>query len=101
MSTQEAAPSRGGVQRTAPSAATARETSSATTAGLLRYVREHGGSDAVEETIRRAGVPHTAAQLVDSANWTSYDTRIRLFTAATEVLGDPRTMFQVGATALA
>ncbi|WP_448615246.1 diguanylate cyclase domain-containing protein [Modestobacter sp. URMC 112] len=79
----------------------ARETSSATTAGLLRYLRSEGGPTAVEETVRRAGVPHTVEELVDPANWTSYDTRIRLFTAATEVLGDPRTMFQVGATALA
>ncbi|GAB3354041.1 diguanylate cyclase domain-containing protein [Modestobacter lapidis] len=79
----------------------ARETSSATTAGLLRYVRAAAGDDAVAETIRRAGVPHGEVDLLDPANWTSYDTRIRLFAAATEVLGDPRTMFQVGATALA
>lgn len=79
----------------------ARETSAATTAGLLDYVRAAGGAAAVAATIHRAGVPHTEAQLTDPANWTSYDTRIRLFAAATEVLGDPGTMFRVGATAVA
>jgi diguanylate cyclase (GGDEF)-like protein len=85
---------------TAPSSI-ARETSSATTAGLLRYVRAAAGDAGVAETIRRAGVPHREDELLDPATWTSYDTRIRLFAAATEVLGDPRTMFRVGATALA
>jgi diguanylate cyclase (GGDEF)-like protein len=99
MSTREPVTGHDDVHGT--SAVVARETSSATTAGLLRYVRQQGGPAAVEETIRRAGVPHTVDELVDAASWTSYDTRIRLFTAATEVLGDPRTMFEVGATALA
>lgn len=89
------------VRRTTPVGASARETSSATTTGLLNYVRAHGGAQAVTETIRRSGVPHTLEELLDPVSWTSYDVRIRLFTAATEVLGDPRTMFGVGATALA
>ena len=78
----------------------ARETSGATTGGLLRYVRSVGGDDAVDRVLQRAGVAYSAAQLEDQALWWSYDTRIRLFVAATEVLGDPQLMFRVGAAAL-
>ena len=80
--------------------AEARETSGATTGGLLRYVRACGGDDAVTQVLLRAGVPHTAAELDDQSRWWSYDTRIRLFSAATEVLEDPGTMFKVGSAAL-
>ena len=78
----------------------ARETSGATTGGVLRYVRAHGGDDAVAQVLVRAGLPYTAEELDDQSRWWSYDTRIRLFAAATEVLGDPRTMFKVGEAAL-
>ncbi|MGY1811505.1 diguanylate cyclase domain-containing protein [Blastococcus sp. SYSU D00820] len=77
-----------------------RETSGATTALLISYVRTAGGDAAVDEVLRRSGVPWTAEQLSESARWTSYATRIRLFAAATEVLGDPATMFRVGAESL-
>jgi diguanylate cyclase (GGDEF)-like protein len=77
-----------------------RETSGATTGGLLRYVRAQAGDDAVAEVIRRAGVRADAAELDDQSRWWGYDTRIRLFEAATEVVGDPDTMFKVGAAAL-
>lgn len=83
-----------------PAAAEARETSGATTGLLLSHVRRQGGDDAVAEVLRRAGVPFTAGELELPSHWTSYDTRIRLFTAATEVLGDSRTMFRVGSEAL-
>jgi diguanylate cyclase (GGDEF)-like protein len=78
----------------------ARETSGATTGGLLRFVRTRGGDEAVAAVLERAGVPGTAEDLDDQSRWWSYDTRIRLFAAATEVLGDPATMYQVGATAM-
>src|SRR4051812_21015772 len=74
----------------------ARETSGATTGGLLRYVRSVAGDDAVARVLERAGVPYTAEQLEDQAIWWSYETRIRLFEAATEVVGDPRLMYEVG-----
>src|SRR4051794_3445635 len=79
----------------------ARETSGATTALLLSYVREHGGRSAVAETLRRAGVPFSAEALGRPDHWISYQTRIRLFTAATDVLGDPGAMWRVGTEALA
>jgi len=78
----------------------ARETSGATTGGLLRYVRARAGDDAVARVLERSGLPFTAAQLDDQSLWWSYATRIRLFEAATEVLGDPATMYKVGSAAL-
>ncbi|MGY1771471.1 diguanylate cyclase domain-containing protein [Blastococcus sp. SYSU D00813] len=77
-----------------------RETSGVTTALVLAYVREHGGDAAVDEVLRRAGTALGAEELSLPSRWTSYETRIRLFTAATEVLGDPETMFRVGAESL-
>jgi diguanylate cyclase (GGDEF)-like protein len=78
----------------------AHETSGATTGGLLRYVRRVGGDDAVAAVLARAGTTASEAELDDQSRWWSYDTRIRLFAAATEELGDPRTMYEVGAAAL-
>ena len=83
-----------------PAVSEARETSGATTGLLLNYVRQQAGDDAVAEVVRRAGVALPVAELELPSNWTSYDTRIRLFTAATEVLGDPQAMFRVGREAL-
>ncbi|WP_232806963.1 diguanylate cyclase domain-containing protein [Geodermatophilus chilensis] len=83
-----------------PAVSEARETSGATTGLLLSYVRQQGGDDAVAEVLRRAGVPFTAAELELPSHWTSYDTRIQLFAAATEVLDDAQTMFRVGREAL-
>jgi diguanylate cyclase (GGDEF)-like protein len=78
----------------------ARETSGATTGGLLRYVRASAGEAAVDQVLERAGVPFTADQLEDQSLWWSYETRVRLFEAASEVLDDPQLMFKVGASAL-
>jgi diguanylate cyclase (GGDEF)-like protein len=78
----------------------ARETSGATTGGLLRYVRAVAGEDAVALVLERAAVPFAAEQLEDQSLWWSYDTRIRLFEAATEVLADPRLLYRVGSAAL-
>ncbi|MGY1699548.1 diguanylate cyclase domain-containing protein [Geodermatophilus sp. SYSU D00766] len=91
-------PSRPGDDDAAP--VEAHETSGATTGLVLAFVREHAGEAAVQEVLRRAGVPFTAEELAEPATWTSYATRIRLFTAATEVLGDPGAMFRVGAESL-
>ena len=77
-----------------------RETSGATTGGLLRYVRSTTGPEAVHALLERSGLPYTAEQLEDQSLWWSYRTRIRLFTAATEICGDPQLMFKVGAAAL-
>ena len=78
----------------------ARETSGVTTAGLLTYIGVQGGPGAVAEVVARSGVTATVEQLSDQSRWFSYGTRIRLFSAATEVLDDPDVMFQVGAAAM-
>jgi len=83
-----------------PTSAEAPETSGATTGGLLRYVRIAGGDEAVARVLALAGTTASPDELEDQSLWWSYDTRIRLFAAATEVLGDPRTMYEVGASAL-
>ena len=74
-----------------------RETASTTIGLLLRHVRERGGEGAVTEVLARAGVQQDVATLQNASTWVSYSTRIRLFEAATAVLGDPSTMFTVGA----
>ncbi|MFA9446812.1 putative bifunctional diguanylate cyclase/phosphodiesterase [Egicoccus sp. AB-alg6-2] len=82
------------------SAAEPRETAATTTALIVNYVRHHGGEAAVHDLLAAADLRHTAAELTDPARWYSYETRIRLFEAATEVLDDPEAAFKIGATAL-
>ena len=86
----------------APGAGTdeARETSGVTTAGLLNYVEARGGPAAVEQVLRRAEVSATADELRDQSRWFRRETRVRLFAAATEVLGDPDVTFRMGAAAM-
>ena len=76
-----------------------RETSGATTKLLLTYVRERGGDPSVAAVVERSGVAHTVAELEDMSRWVGYSTRIRLFEATTQVLGNDRVMFEVGAAA--
>lgn len=78
----------------------ARETSGATTGGLLRYLCATAGEDVVHRVLEHSGLPYTYEQLDDQSLWWSYETRIRLFTSATEVVGDPQLMYKVGAAAL-
>jgi diguanylate cyclase (GGDEF)-like protein len=78
-----------------------RETSGAVMSSLLRHVRSEGGEDAVAEVLRRADVRHDAEELENPSRWWSYETRRRLFQAATEVLDDPATLFNVGRAAVA
>src|SRR3954469_5429891 len=78
----------------------ARETSGATTALVLGYLRERGGDAAVAEVLHRAGIATGAEELSRPEHWISYDARIRLFAAVTDVLDDPDTMFRVGREAL-
>ncbi|MBI9115530.1 putative bifunctional diguanylate cyclase/phosphodiesterase [Sanguibacter suaedae] len=74
-----------------------RETSGITTKLLLQYVRERTGDAGVADLLERARVPWTVPQLEDPTHWVGYDTRIRLFEAATAVVGHDRVMFEVGA----
>lgn len=99
--TDPAGPAVGGAPVSAGLAPSTRaETSGVTTMLILGYVRQRAGDRAVEEVLRLADVPESPAQLENEAAWCSYDTRIRLFEAATTVLGDPRTPRSIGAEAL-
>ena len=75
-----------------------RETSSATTRLVLAYVRDRVGDDGVARVLELADVPHSLAELEDPSRWVSYETRIRLFAAVVQVLGDPTAMVRVGAS---
>lgn len=77
-----------------------RETSCATTKLLLTYVRARGGDAAVADMIERSGVGHSVADLEDTSRWISHAARLRLFEAATAVVGHDRVMVEVGAAAL-
>ncbi len=78
----------------------ARETSGATTAPLIRYVRGRGGERAVVDVLELAGTALTAVELEDPATRVGRDARVRLFEAATAVLADPGALRAVGAQAL-
>jgi diguanylate cyclase (GGDEF)-like protein len=77
-----------------------RETSSATTKLVLGYVREHKGDAGVAEVLERAGLMPKLELLESDSHWVGYDTRIRLMSAAVDVLGDPYAMFKVGSSAV-
>ena len=67
---------------------------------IIGYVSDRGGEAAVEQLLATAGETRPMAELLDEGRWSSYDQKIRLFEAATEVLGDPDTPRLVGATVL-
>lgn len=77
-----------------------RETSSATTKLILAYVRSLLGDEAVDRVLQQAELPHPRALLESDSHWVSYQTRIRLMTAAVDVLGDDEAMFKVGGSAI-
>jgi diguanylate cyclase (GGDEF)-like protein len=81
-------------------AADPRETSSATTKLILGYVRDHAGDEGVGAVLERAGIVPNLELLESDSHWVGYDTRIRLMSAAVEVLGDPEAMFKVGSSAV-
>jgi len=77
-----------------------RETSSATTRLVLGFVRESKGDAGVAQVLARAALPETLEQLESESHWVSYDARIALFQAAVEVLGNRRSMFNIGASVM-
>ena len=78
-----------------------RETSGITVHAVLRLVAADGGEQAVQQVLRRAGV--RAEQLdayLDKRRWWSYDTKVSLFAAAAEVLGDDKVALRVAEAVL-
>jgi hypothetical protein len=78
-----------------------RETSGVTIHAILRLVAADGGEQAVEQVLRRAGVrdEHLGSYL-DKRRWWSYDTKVSLFAAAAEVLGDDQVALRVAEAVL-
>jgi diguanylate cyclase (GGDEF)-like protein len=54
---------------------------------LVRYVREHGGPDAMQQLLRESGDTRTEDELFDLATWSSYDQFRRLLEVAETSLG--------------
>jgi diguanylate cyclase (GGDEF)-like protein len=77
-----------------------RETSGATSCLIVRYVRAHGGDEAVARVVARARAPYSIAELEDERHWISYEDKLALFEAASEILGDPHVSRHMGEAAL-
>jgi diguanylate cyclase (GGDEF)-like protein len=78
----------------------ARETSGVTSALLLAYLDRKGGPDAVAEVLRRCGLSGCEPELRDENSWFSWQTKIALFEATAEALGDPGFLADMAALAL-
>ena len=79
---------------------TGRETSGATTRVVVLYVKQHGGDRAVAALLERAGETRSVDELLDEHGWSSYEQKIRLFRAATDVLSDPEAVRHIGQSML-
>jgi diguanylate cyclase (GGDEF)-like protein len=78
-----------------------RETSGVTVHAILRLVAADGGEQAVEQVLRRAGVRYEhLASYLDKRRWWSYHTKVSLFAAAAEVLGDDQVALRVAEAVL-
>jgi diguanylate cyclase (GGDEF)-like protein len=77
-----------------------RETNGITSRLVLLYVDQVGGEDAVERVLTRCGMSGRREQLLDENYWFSYEEKIALFEAASEVLQDPNVMLHAASRAL-
>jgi diguanylate cyclase (GGDEF)-like protein len=77
-----------------------RETSGVTSALLLAYLDRTGGPDALAEVLRRCGLSGCEAELRDENCWFSWQTKIALFEATADVLGDRDFLVDMAALAL-
>jgi diguanylate cyclase (GGDEF)-like protein len=78
-----------------------RETNGLTSRLVLLYVEQVGGVDAVDRVLERCDMSDRRDELLDENYWFSYDGKIALFEAASEVLGDPNVMLSAAGQALA
>jgi diguanylate cyclase (GGDEF)-like protein len=65
-----------------------RETSGVTVHAIVRHVADRGGARAVDRLLRRAGRTEDVDTFLDKRRWWSFETKISLFEAAADVLGD-------------
>ena len=75
-------------------------TSGITTALILAHVENCGGREAVQAVLALMGKADREEVLRDERSWWSWDTKVALFEAAAEVLGDPEVTYNAGRTAL-
>ena len=73
-----------------------RETSGLTVRLVVSYVRKLAGPEGVQEMLRRAGQTRPLEALEDEREWYSYDAKIALCRAASEVTGHPDIGLRVG-----
>src|SRR4051812_27631005 len=77
-----------------------RETNGITSRLVLLYVEQVGGEDAVRLVLDRCGMSERREQLLDENYWFSYDEKIALFEATSEVFEDPNVMLHIASHAL-
>ncbi|HET6531600.1 MAG TPA: sensor domain-containing diguanylate cyclase [Actinoplanes sp.] len=78
-----------------------RETSGVTVHAIVRHVAQRGGDEAVRQMLDRAGATADVAAYLDKRRWWSYDTKIALFAAAADVLGEDEIGLRVAEAVLA
>src|SRR5690349_3058147 len=78
-----------------------RETSGITVHAILRFIEERGGEQAVRQVLERTAGSGDHGAYLDKRRWWSYDTKISLFTAAADVLGDDDVGLRVAEAVLA
>ena len=78
-----------------------RETSGITVHAILRFVEERGGEPAVRQVLERTGASGDRGAHLDKRRWWSYQTKISLFAAAADVLGDDDVGLRVAEAVLA
>ena len=77
-----------------------RETSGITVHAILRYVGQRGGEPAVRHVLERIGASEDPEAYLDKRRWWSYDTKVALFAAAADVLGDEEVALRVAEAVL-
>ena len=76
-----------------------RETSGLTVRLVVSYVRSVAGDEGVRELLRRSGETRPLEVLENEREWCSYDAKIALFRAASEVTGRPDVGLRIGSHA--
>jgi diguanylate cyclase (GGDEF)-like protein/putative nucleotidyltransferase with HDIG domain len=77
-----------------------RETAGVTSRLILSYVERERGREGVDRLLRLAGLEAEEELLRDENHWFSWEKKIALLEAATEVLGDPHAGQAIGAAGL-
>src|ERR1700720_4076308 len=67
---------------------------------ILTYVEREAGGQAVKRMLALAQLSGAEQSLRDENHWFSYETKLTLWRAAEEVLGDPNVAEHVGASVL-